>query len=143
MKFRMKIPGLDNKKKDNKAIPETNTVVDSDASSENLVTGNTTTLMTFFNLYKAFAGTAYLSMASAFKHIGIYGGIGGLIVIYLINMYTMHLQLESVNILGLPIRSYSELGKLSLGPGAKSFLDLMVLITHFSFGVAMLLGMST
>lgn len=78
MKIDLRIPGLDSKPK--KSIPHANIIVDSDASSENLVTGNTGTMLSAFNLYKAFAGTAYLSLAATLKHVGIYGGIIGLAV---------------------------------------------------------------
>ena len=53
--------------------------------------GDAGNLQTFFNILTAFFGAAILAFPATFEKIGIIGGIIGMIIVGILNIYTMQL----------------------------------------------------
>ncbi len=82
------------------------------------------TLQTCFNMLKIFLGIGILATPATFKQIGLVGGILGLIVIGLLNGYTMMLQIYAKLKLNQAVLSYSDLGEKVFGKNGRRVVDL-------------------
>ena len=58
-------------------------------NAEATVRGDVGTLQTSFNMLKVFIGIGILATPAGFQHIGIIGGVVGMIIVAIISMYTM------------------------------------------------------
>lgn len=67
-------------------------------------------------MFKTFLGIGILATPAAFGQMGLAGGIIGLVIIGIMNMYTMQLQIESKLKVNANIVSYSDLSGVVLGP---------------------------
>lgn len=50
--------------------------------------GTASVMNTYFNMFKTFIGIGILATPAAFKQVGIFGGMLGIIVCGLLNLYT-------------------------------------------------------
>ena len=61
-------------------------------------------------MLKVFVGIGILATPASFMHVGMFGGIFGMILIGIIATYTMQLQIEATKKATVPVGNYSELG---------------------------------
>lgn len=61
------------------------------AKGEGTITGNVGAFQTGFNMLKVFVGIGILATPASFRLIGILGGIIGMCLVGILNMYTMKL----------------------------------------------------
>lgn len=69
----------------------------------------------------------------------MFGGLIGILIIGLINLYTLVLQVKCRNRVGNHIESFSELGMAVLGSWGKGFIDLCITTSQFGFCIAYIL----
>ena len=129
------IPGLDTKSFS--ALEKRPT---SEVTSQDLPVGSQSTFNTCFNILKLFLGVSCLVFPATFKSVGIYGGIGGLLIGVVLNTYLMSLQIIAKESVPFRIMSYGELAEVAFGPSGKNFIDFILLITHFFFCVGSIAG---
>ena len=110
---------------------------------EGTVTGNVSTLQTSFNMLKVFIGIGILATPSAFKAVGLVGGVVGMILIGIIATYTMKLQIAATTAAneqeGETIGNYSELGERVLGDRGRKFVDFCIMTSQLGFAIAYLI----
>jgi len=94
-------------------------------------------------MLKVFLGIGILATPSTFKHIGVIGGIFGLITIGVMNGYTMKLQVDAKIKLNKIVHSYSDLGELALGNNGRILVDIFMVFSQVGFGIAYLLFVGT
>ena len=63
----------------------------------------------------------------------------GIVLVGLLNMYTMLLQVECKNKIGNHIESYSELGNAIMGKWVKAFIDFCITVSQIGFCIAYVL----
>ena len=97
------------------------------------------TFQTCFNMLKIFLGIGILATPETFKKIGIVGGVLGLIIIGLLNGYTMMLQIYAKIKLNKQVVSYSDLGEKVLGVSGRRIVDFCMVTSQVGFGIAYLL----
>ena len=100
------------------------------AKGEGTITGNVGSFQTAFNMLKVFIGIGILATPASFRLIGILGGIVGMVLVGVLNVYTMKLQIASKLKFGnKSINNYSELGAAALGDGGKRFVDVCIMVS--------------
>ncbi|CDW75794.1 UNKNOWN [Stylonychia lemnae] len=113
--------------------------------------GNVGQLGTVFNIFKCFVGIGILAMPNAFSDVifeslnrnsiqfGIVGGSMGILMIGVLNFYTMKLQIYCKEKYGSKYETYSDLGHVIFGPWGKFSVDFSLIISQLGCGVAYLL----
>lgn len=80
---------------------------------------------TAFNIFKCFVGIGLLALPSAFHHIGIIGGAIGIILIGVINYFTMMMQVKcKVKYESSFVETYSDLAYVIFGKWGKFTVDV-------------------
>lgn len=80
-------------------------------------------------MMKVFVGIGILATPASFAQVGVVGGVLGMILIGVTNMYTMKLQIASKLKIKQPISSYSDLGDAVFGARGKGFVDFCIMMS--------------
>ena len=101
--------------------------------------GNVSVVQTYFNTFKSFIGIGILATPESFSEIGIVGGVIGVIMIGLLNYYTMNMQVALKQNKFTDVKNYSEMGYAIMGHPGKFLVDLCLIVTQIGVGIAYIL----
>eukprot|EP00347_Sterkiella_histriomuscorum_P009027 403342809 len=92
---------------------------------------------TIFNLFKGYVGISFLAIPYGLKIVGIYGSILSLILVLLINLYSVLLLVKARNkFKNMQITNICELGEILYGQTAKYLCDIILLSLILSICMA-------
>ncbi|CDW73229.1 UNKNOWN [Stylonychia lemnae] len=120
-----------------RAITETSYFSTRHLTNEDKLLRTSTHYYSLLNIFKGYIGISFLAIPQGFAQVGLYGATIELILIMILNLYSVYLLVKARNkYKRQPIRNICDLCEQIFGPRAKNAANILLIITEIQFCVS-------